>query len=310
MQDTKRQVLPSGLWIVATPIGNLGDSSRRAQQILETADWILCEDTRRTAVLLFALGITRFKNRLHRFDAHTSPKATEQWIQTLEEGQSIALVTDAGTPACSDPGSVLVAAAQKKNLKISPIPGPSSVMALLSVAGFQETEFTFRGYFPRKVKDQLHELEMTWQSSTSRIFIWLESPLRLKRTLIEMDRMCQRCPEATLTVAKELTKLHERIFWGPVATVTQVVLKELEQQGELGEWCFAIHFPKLIMTPQTQEIQESLEPWVKALKCLLGADVSIREAVQQLKEHWGISRKQSYPMALRLSAEGPRGRKV
>lgn len=133
-----------GLWVVATPIGNLGDLSPRAREALELADAILCEDTRRTARLAAALGIS---TPLERLDAHAGPRAIEKAVKRLEAGESLALVTDAGTPAISDPGAALVAAARDAGVAITPFPGASAVMTLLSVAGFHETPFTFRGFF-------------------------------------------------------------------------------------------------------------------------------------------------------------------
>ena len=214
MKETKRQDLPSGLWVIATPIGNLADMAPRALQALEKADLILCEDTRRTAALLSALEIPHFTRRLDRLDAHTESQRLPGWIEALEEGKSLALVTDAGTPGVSDPGAILVEAARKAGVRITPFPGASAVSVLLSVAGFSETSFAFRGFFPRKIKEQEQELELALASKLVRVIIWFESPHRILDTLKVIS---QQNPEADLVVGKELTKIHEHLFYG-VAT--------------------------------------------------------------------------------------------
>jgi 16S rRNA (cytidine1402-2'-O)-methyltransferase len=141
--------MKQGLWVVATPIGNLSDLSARCREALEQAEVILCEDTRRTLNLLRALDIPS-DGRLKRFDAHTESESTSFWINQLLKGRKIALVSDAGTPAVSDPGARLVSEARRQGICVTPFPGPSAVMALLSVSGFQETAFTFSWIFSKE----------------------------------------------------------------------------------------------------------------------------------------------------------------
>src|SRR4051812_7937426 len=143
MKPSKRQELPAGLWVVATPIGNLGDLSPRAAQALGEADVILCEDTRRTGTLLAAAGIES-EARLRRMDAHASEREVARAVGDLRDGKRLALVTDAGTPSISDPGARLVQAAHEAGIQVTPIPGASAPAALLSAAGFTETSFVFR----------------------------------------------------------------------------------------------------------------------------------------------------------------------
>ena len=147
MDTEKRRDLPQGLWVVATPIGNLGELSERARGALAQADAIYCEDTRRTGALLTAVGISG--KSLRRLDAHSGARAVEDAVARLESGESFAYVSDAGTPAISDPGSALVAAARARGVRVTPVAGPSAVAALLSVSGFEGTAFVFRGFFPQ-----------------------------------------------------------------------------------------------------------------------------------------------------------------
>ncbi len=245
MNDTKRQVLPNGLWVVATPIGNLEDVTPRIRMAIEEADLILCEDTRRTANLLAFFGSRADSGRLMRMDAYTSSQQIQKWVQALTHGKSFALVTDAGTPGISDPGAILVEAAHQAGVRVTPVPGPCSVVTLLSVSGFRENAFCFRGFFPRKENEKKQELQLALQSAQSggiSVNVWLDSPKRIRKTL---EIVAESFPKALLCVGKELTKVYERVFWGEAAEVFTQVTEVLKQQGELGEWCFAIAFPHL-----------------------------------------------------------------
>jgi 16S rRNA (cytidine1402-2'-O)-methyltransferase len=291
MNDTKRQVLPSGLWVVATPIGNLGDMTPRALDALQIADVILCEDTRRTAALLSALGVMHFIKRLDRLDAHTESHKVDRWVQQLADGRNIALVTDAGTPAISDPGSALVAAAHTVGIRVTPLPGCSAVVAFLSASGFSETSFNFGGFFPRKKEEQKQVLELADASSISRVYVWFESPQRITESLAVIS---EQFPDIKLVAAKELTKLHEHLFAGTASEVYALVCEEIKTEGALGEWCFGMQFKK------KEIIQlESIE-WVKALQCLCDAGVKASEAAKLVSQHFGTAKKVVYDKALHI----------
>jgi 16S rRNA (cytidine1402-2'-O)-methyltransferase len=296
MKETKRQDLPSGLWVVATPIGNLGDITPRALQALRNADRILCEDTRRTGVLLSALGITESQGRLERLDAHTHPQKLDEWIEKIQSGESYALVTDAGTPAISDPGSALVAIAREKGVHVTPLPGASAVVTLLSISGFQGAAFTFRGFFPRKRSDQTEELEVASTFSLSQIYVWFESPLRIEESLAVIGELY---PDALVLAAKELTKLFERTFSGKAADVATQVKEEVQREGTIGEWCFAVQFPKSSPTETSD--------WIKALRCLLDAGISVSEASKRVSQVFGISKKVAYEASLKISGKKNEG---
>ncbi|MGK5084078.1 16S rRNA (cytidine(1402)-2'-O)-methyltransferase [Bdellovibrionota bacterium FG-1] len=303
MESIKRQVLPSGLWVVATPIGNLGDLSARTRQALEDAPVILCEDTRRTLQLLSALGMSG--KRLERLDAHAPVSRLEFFSERLVAGETFALVSDAGTPAVSDPGAELVALALKKQVTVTPIPGPSAVLTLLSVSGFSETAFVFRGFFHRKAKERLHELEAVRRCvdlQISRVFVWFESPERIVDAL---DFLAQQEPSSKLVVGKELTKFHERLFAGEASEVQKAVADEVLREGARGEWCFALLLSRsglAQMENERENISNSSE-WVKSLKCLLNVRVSASEAAREVSQQFGIPKKQVYEAALKLSGK-------
>lgn len=298
MNETKRQVLPAGLWVVATPIGNLADMSPRARQALEQCDLIACEDTRRTAQLLSALMIPGKKERkLERMDAHATGRAIEHWVERLCEGLSVALVTDAGTPAISDPGARLVRAARERGIRVTPVPGPSALMAALSVAGIEETAFLFGGFFPRKAAEREDALRQAENCAFCRVFAWFESP---QRVLEALEAAAAMQPACEAFVAKELSKIHERFFWGTIHRVRERIAEEIEREGAVGEWCFVLRFPESGKKPT---VGAESSDWVKTLQCLLDARVAAPEAAKRVSQHFGVARKQVYEMALRISGK-------
>lgn len=297
MDEIKRQDLPTGLWVVATPIGNLSDFSERGKCALELADGILCEDTRRTAKLLNALNINR--KGLERLDAHSGPAKIASVVQRLSEGESLALVSDAGTPAISDPGAPLVRAAIAEGIRIVPVPGPSAVTALLSISGLSHTAFMFRGFFPRKNKEQEEELALVSSFNTSdtkeSLYVWFESPERITQTL---GIVAELAVDAIVVAGKELTKFHERIFSGTAAEVASQVREEVEREGALGEWCFAVFFKK---SDQSLTAGDENLMLSKTLQCLLAAKIAPSEAAKQVSRHFGVSRNLVYKMVLEIT---------
>jgi 16S rRNA (cytidine1402-2'-O)-methyltransferase len=238
-------------------------------------------------------------------DAHSGERALRSWLERLKNGESFALITDAGTPAISDPGSALVKLAREEGLSVVPVPGPSAVPTLLSVAGFEETAFTFRGFFPRNSSDQKRELELAFGSSLSRVFVWFESPRRINDALLQLSEFC---PEALVAAAKELTKLHEKVFWGTAFEVAGQVQAEISQEGERGEWVIAVRFPALEPQPGAHASADSRkktipEDSIKALHCLIDAGVSASEAARQVSHHFGAHKKTVYETALKISGK-------
>lgn len=200
------------LLVVATPIGNLGDVSPRCREALAGAQLVLCEDTRRTRALLSALQIPA--PTLWRCDANAEGAQVPGVLARLRAGERVALVTDAGTPAISDPGALLVAAAHDEGLPVEVVAGPSAVVAALSVAGMQASPFHFLGFPPRKAGplDQ-------WVVDASRlpgVLVLFESGRRVPELLEVLSR---RLPERVACLCSELTKLHERVLRGPLASL-------------------------------------------------------------------------------------------
>ncbi len=212
------------LYIVATPIGNLEDISKRALRILSEVDLILCEDTRVTQKLLSRYEI---KVRTMSYHQHTEIKKTEEIIQLLEGGKNIALVSDAGTPGISDPGNKLIAQLieiESQSVTTMPIPGPSALTAAASIAGFSMDRFVFLGFPPVKKKRKKF-FEEAINSKYSVIFY--ESPHRIIKTLKEIDLLTER----KIVVCRELTKKFETVYRGSAKDVLAVLAKD-EIRGE------------------------------------------------------------------------------
>lgn len=211
--------------IVATPIGNLEDITLRALRVLKEVDYILCEDTRVTGKLLKHYEIT---TPLKRYDAHSTDALNDRVMSDLLEGKSIALVSDAGTPGVSDPGVLLVANVRAARIRIDAIPGPSAVTAAFSIAGLTGNAFTFLGFAPQKKGRQTFFKSL---GSHQEPVIFFESTHRIIKAL---DSLVAYLPEGQkVTIARELTKLHEEVVADTPATVRQYFLENpVHQKGE------------------------------------------------------------------------------
>ncbi len=200
------------LYVVATPIGNLADISLRAVETLKTVDLIAAEDTRTSAVLLKKYDITTPLTSYHQ---HSKVLKIEKIISFLTSGQSLALITDAGTPGISDPGGLIVAEARKRGIEVVPIPGASALTALLSTAGLDASRFIFFGFLPKKKGRQKALQGLKEASFQLRCpFIIFESPERFLRLLDEIETYFG--DQIRLTVGRELTKVYEEIWQGGV----------------------------------------------------------------------------------------------
>lgn len=203
------------LWLVATPIGHLGDVSDRMRESLREADAILAEDTRRTRALLNHLGIVG--KAVERFDAHVEGRATEAVLERLAEGARLALVSDAGTPVVSDPGARLVEGAVARGVTVTPVPGPCAVITALAASGFPGDRFRFLGFWPRAKKDRRDALATV--AETEEAVVFYESPARTASTVGEL---AERQPSRRAVVARELTKKHEELRRGTLEELATV----------------------------------------------------------------------------------------
>jgi 16S rRNA (cytidine1402-2'-O)-methyltransferase len=218
--------LAPGLYLVATPIGNLEDITLRAIRVLKQADLIACEDTRQTLKLLNRYGINTPTISYHE---HNEAARAAELVEKLAQGSRIAVVTDAGTPGISDPGYRLVSLAIEHGLPVVPIPGPAAFVSALVGAGLPVESFSFRGFLPPKTGARRRELEQVRNSMQTEVFY--EAPHRIAATL--EDALAVLGPNRRIVVARELTKIHEEFLRGTTAQVLDVVNSRGEMKGEI-----------------------------------------------------------------------------
>lgn len=275
------------LYVVATPIGNLGDMSPRAVEVLKSVALIAAEDTRMTMKLTQRFGIETPLTSCHR---HNEQGKAESIVRRmLEEGIDVAVVTDAGTPAISDPGTILVRQAAEAGIEVVAVPGPSAMAAAMSVSGIDVTEFTFLGFLPREKKDLQAALRSAAQRTQAGIVH--ESPYRV---LDFMRVLVDTLPRAYVSVSCDLSKLHELTLRGPVADV--LARMQANEKTEKGEYCIVIDFRAVPREKPKAESTLCLE--ARLLDLLLqGADM--RDASRRLVEE-GEKKNAVYAAALRL----------
>ena len=275
------------LYVVATPIGNLGDMSPRAVEVLKSVALIAAEDTRMTMKLTQRFGIETPLTSCHR---HNEQGKSEGIVRRmLEEGIDVAVVTDAGTPAISDPGTILVRQVAEAGIEVVAVPGPSAMAAAMSVSGIDVTEFTFLGFLPREKKDLQAALRSAAQRTQAGIVH--ESPYRV---LDFMRVLADTLPQAYVSVSCDLSKLHELTLRGPVAEV--LARMEANDKTEKGEYCIVIDFRAVPREEPKAESTLCLE--ARLLDLLLqGADM--RDASRRLVEE-GEKKNAVYAAALRL----------
>jgi 16S rRNA (cytidine1402-2'-O)-methyltransferase len=213
------------LFVVATPIGNLEDITVRALRILREVALIAAEDTRRTAHLLARHAITTPTTSLHE---HNETTKSSSLVVRLERGDSIALVSDAGTPTVSDPGAQLIRDAIAAGIRVEPIPGPSAVLTILAASGLPTDSFSFVGFPPTRATDR-----SAWFAHVKALggtVVFFEAPHRIRYTLAELQRVAGDCP---VVLGRELTKIHEELVRGPISEVLQRL------KNERGEFTIA-----------------------------------------------------------------------
>lgn len=276
--------------MVATPIGNLADISLRALHVLQLADCVACEDTRHTQALLRAYGIDKPAGALLAVHQHNEASAAAEVLQRLRQGQRVAYASDAGTPAVSDPGARLAAAAHEAGLRVVPLPGASSVTALLSAAGAVSDApgFVFAGFLPSKAGER--EAAVQALAQEPRAVVLLEAPHRaqaLAQALASLDAR-------TLTVGRELTKQFEEVATLPCAQLPAWF--ESNPQRSRGEFVLLLH-PAEAAAPQGEGL--------RVLQLLL-AELPVKTAVRLAAEISGEPRNALYEQALKLK-EAERG---
>lgn len=268
------------LFVVATPIGNLEDFTLRAIRTLKEADWVACEDTRRTKVLLEYHGIGANLISYHEYNEMTR---APELVLRMEQGSSIALVSDAGVPSISDPGYRLVKLAIRHGISVVPVPGPSALAAALSVAGLPLDRFRFIGFLPsRRLARQrsLHEL-----AGAEETLIFYESPHRIVEML---EDVIAALGDRPTVVARELTKVHEEFLRGPASVVLADLRKRPAVKGEIS----VLVGPPDPGDARPQILRESISDQVRRLTA--DGKLSEREALKSLARSTGASKSALY----------------
>jgi len=273
--------LPGSLQVVATPIGNLGDLSRRALDVLASADVICCEDTRRTRALLAAESLPSSPRRLLSLHGHNEATRIGQVLELLRAGRTVALVSDAGTPTISDPGARLVAAAVDAGYGVSAVPGPCAPVSALVVSGLPTERFCFEGFLPRKGPERRRRLAEL--ASEERTAVILEAPGRLAMLLADLQGAMG---DRRVAVCRELTKVHEEVWRGRLADAAT----HFGQQPVRGEVVVVVEGRSAPVASQ-----EALSASVRAH--LAGGD-SPRQAAEATAAELGVSRRRAYAEAL------------
>ncbi|MCD7058467.1 16S rRNA (cytidine(1402)-2'-O)-methyltransferase [Pelagibacterium xiamenense] len=272
-----------GLYLVATPIGNLKDITIRALDILAGADLILCEDTRHTARLCEAYAIRTPRTALHE---HNERARIEGIVKRLEEGAAIALVSDAGTPLLSDPGFPLVRAAREADLPVFPVPGASALLAALTGAGLPTDAFSFIGFLPAKTGQRKNALAPL--AARTETLVFYESPRRIAASLSDMAETFG--PERPAVVAMEITKRFERFASGPLAELAA----DFDADDPKGE--------AVILVGGGDGSPPAAEgDWQDELATLM-SEKPLRAAVDDVAQKFGLRRKEVYNAALGLKA--------
>ena len=217
----------STLYLVATPIGNLKDFSYRGVELLNQVDIVLAESTKKTRILFDKFNI---KNKISLFNDFSSKKKIDSVVKNILRVQNIALVSDAGTPLISDPGSELIKAILKENIRVVPVPGPSSPISALVASGLSTEKFSFHGFLPKKegaLKSFLEEINLD-----SKTQIFFESPKRIKKTLLTFQQLINH--DRKIVIARELTKIYEEFYRGKISDLKNIIdeVPEIEK-GEL-----------------------------------------------------------------------------
>ena len=275
---------PGTLVLVATPIGNLGDLSPRARQALADADTIACEDTRRVRQLLSALGVAA-GDRLVAVHDHNEAAQVRTVLRRLEAGQRVAVVTDAGMPAVSDPGERLVRAASAAGHRVEVVPGPSAALAALVVSGLPTARFCFEGFLPRKGSARSSRLEVL--RTEPRTMVVFEAPHRVRQTVA--DLVATLGESRQVAVARELTKQFEEVWRGTLAGA----VAHLEERDPRGEYVLVVAGAPAPEAPDEQDVEQ-------ALRARLADGSDKRAAIAEVSADLNVPKRQVYEVATRL----------
>jgi 16S rRNA (cytidine1402-2'-O)-methyltransferase len=271
------------LFLVGTPIGNLGDLGSRARDTLDAVDLVAAEDTRRAGRLLSKLGI---KAKLLSFFEGNERERTEELVDRLREGEDVAVITDGGMPGISDPGFRLVRACAEEGIDVRVVPGPSAAVAALVVSGLPTDRFSFDGFLPRREGDRLRRLESL--AGDPRTVVLFESPLRVRTLLRDVLVVLGN---RRVAVCRELTKLHEEVLRGSVSEVLSRIA-DVELKGEVA----------VVIEGAPARSSTDVDGFVDETKELVAGGMRKRDAARAVAERHGVSANALYRAVLTAEA--------
>ncbi|NCP02493.1 MAG: 16S rRNA (cytidine(1402)-2'-O)-methyltransferase [Deltaproteobacteria bacterium] len=269
------------LYVVATPIGNLEDMTYRAVRVLSEVVLVAAEDTRHSRKLLDHYGI---KTRLISCHEHNEKERSAELVARLQQGESIALISDAGTPAIADPGYRLVRAARQAGLEVVCVPGCNAMIAGLSISGLPTDSFAFAGFLPAKKMARRAVIEQLAAAESTQVFY--ETPHRLLAALIDLREICG--PEREIAVGRELTKKHEELFWGSLS----MALDHFSAKPVKGELVLMLA-PRAPAQPE-ETVEEALQ------RLHQQADLSWKDIIKQVAKQHGLPGSEVYRRSLAL----------
>jgi 16S rRNA (cytidine1402-2'-O)-methyltransferase len=268
--------------LAGTPIGNIGDASPRLVELLQTADVVAAEDTRRLHKLLQALGIST-AGRIISYHEHNEDSRTAELLELVRNGATLVVVTDAGMPAVSDPGFRLVEAAVREEVLVTAVPGPSAVLTALALSGLPTDRFTFEGFLPRKAGERRARLAELAQERRTMVFF--EAPHRLEAMLRALDAGFGSGRQAA--VCRELTKLHEEVLRGPVRQLLEWA-EANEVRGEIA----------VVVAGAPEAAPERAEDHVAAVNELVAQGSRVKDAVAAVAADARVSKRELYAAVL------------
>lgn len=269
------------LYVVSTPIGNLEDITLRALRVLKEVDIIAAEDTRHSRKLLTHYGIS--KPLMSYWGEREKTRSTEI-LQRLRSGQSVAIISDAGTPGVSDPGTVVIKKALEEGNRVISVPGPSAIIAALSISGLPTEEFMFLGFLPAKKTQRRKLLEDL--SLEQRTLIFYEAPHRILETLLDMKEVFG---ERKAVLVKELSKIYEEVLRGSISGI----LETLKKSTIAGEYV-------ILIEGRTQDRRVTAEAAILEVGLLMKKGLGRKESVKRIAEAYGLSKKELYYRSLSI----------
>lgn len=276
------------LYVVGTPIGNLNDITFRALEVLKSVDYIACEDTRQSLKLLNHYEIKKKLVAYHKFNENTK---SDPIIDDLKNNMDIAIITDAGTPCISDPGYILIRKAHENNINVIAVPGASAVVSSLSVSGLDTRQFVFIGFLPKensKIKEELDKIK----NSQINTFVLYESPKRLVKLV---GKLVEYFPDSKIYIASDLTKLHERGFYGNILEVYNQI--QNDENIEKGEYAIVLEKKD---NNENIDVDSNMSVESKLVDLMIKKNITLKDAIAELSTIEKIGKKEIYNASLNL----------